>query len=240
VDTLRRIPNTAFGAGEYLKFEVSYLGVTAGWAVLSVKDTMYRGRKCHRVDFALDSTPFFDLFYKVADRYTTMIDSGGLFPWRFEQHIREGGYRKDFTAEFDQVRHIASTSEGSHLIPPYVQDMMSAFYYSRSVDFSGFREGQKLHVQNFYKDSTYELDVKFRGRQTIEVGAGRFRCIVIEPLAREGGLFRSEGKLYIWLTDDGRKMPVRVSTRIAIGSVESELLEYRGLNGPVDSKIMEE
>ena len=61
-----------------------------------------------------------------------------------------------------------------------------------------------------------------------------------EPLAREGGLFRSEGRLFVWLTDDDRKMPVRVSTKISIGSVDSELLEFGGTNGPVDAKIKEE
>src|SRR5256886_8163514 len=51
-------------------------------------------------------------------------------------------------------------SEGTHPLPPYVQDMLSAFYFSRTVDYSGMKPGQKIHLQNFYKDSTYELDVK--------------------------------------------------------------------------------
>lgn len=239
-DTLRKIRNTAFGAGERLRFDINYLGVSAGEAVLKIADTVVRERKCHRVDFTLVSKPFFDFFYRVNDRYSTVIDAEGLFPWRFEQHIREGNYRRDFSADFDQVRHVAKTSEGTRPIPPYVQDMMSALYFSRTVDFKQYKVGQRLHLQNFYKDSTYQLDVKFRGRQTIEVGAGKFNCIVIEPLAREGGLFRSEGRLFVWLTDDDRKMPVRVSTKISIGSVDSELIEFGGTNGPVDAKIKED
>jgi hypothetical protein len=235
-DTLRKVKNTAFGAGEVLKFDVSYLGVTAGEAVLSVSDTVSRGRKCLQARFGLVSKPFFNIFYRVTDWYRTVIDAEGIFPWRFEQHIREGGYTKDFEADFDQCAHVAKTTEGTHPIPPYVQDMMSALYFARCVDYSGFKPGQRLHLQNFYKDSTYALDVKFRGRQTIEVEAGTFNCIVIEPLVREGGLFRSEGKLYVWLTDDARRMPVRVSTQISIGSVDSELIEYSGLNGPLDAK----
>lgn len=239
-DTLRRIGTKAFAAGEYLSFDVNYLGVTAGEANLKVSDTLLFGRKCFSVEFRLRSKPFFDMFYRVEDRYTTVIDAEGLFPWHFEQHIREGGFTKDFAADFDQVNHVAKTTEGTHPIPAYVQDMLSALYYSRSVDYGSFKEGQKMHLQNFYKDSTYELDVRFRGRQTIEVESGKFNCVVIEPLAHEGGLFRSEGKLYVWLTDDERRLPVRVSTRIAIGSVDSELLRYRGINGPIDSRIQEQ
>ena len=97
-----------------------------------------------------------------------------------------------------------------------------------------------MHLQNFYKDSTYELDVKFRGKQTIEVESGIFNCLVIEPLAKEGGLFKNEGKVYVWLTDDERRVPVRVSSKIPIGTVESELTEYYGINGPLEAKIHNE
>jgi hypothetical protein len=236
-DSLRRLRNVAFAGGEYLRFDINYGFVTAAEAVMSTRDTLFNGRSCHIVEFTLSSKPFFDAFYRVRDRYYTLIDAEGLFPWRFEQHIREGGFSKDFVADFDQIHHVALTTNGKFTIPPYVQDMMSAFYFSRTLDYSGMAVGQKVHMQNFYKDSTYELDVKYRGRQTVEVEAGKFNCIVVEPLAKEGGLFKSEGKVYIWLTDDDRKMPIMVSTKIAIGNVDSELVEYVGVAGPINAKI---
>ncbi len=234
---LRVQRNVAFAPGEFLKFDVNYGFVTAGEATMKVIDTVYRTRPCLKVEFTLRSKPFFDIFYRVDDHYFTILDSVGIFPWRFEQHIREGGYRRDFTAEFDQLRHRAITSEGMHAIPEYVHDIMSAFYYARTVDFSKFTPGQRIHLRNFYKDSTYELDVKYRGKQTIEVGAGTFRCVVIEPLVKEGGLFKGDGKIYLWLTDDDRKIPVRVNTKIPIGSVDSELIEFHGVRGQIDAKI---
>ena len=240
IDTLRKIKNGAFAAGEYLQFDVKYGFVDAGDAVMKITDTMYNGRKCHKIEFLVDSKPFFNWIYKVEDRYKTIVDAEGLFPWRFEQHIREGGYTRDFVADFDQLNHIAKTSEGQHPIPPYVHDIMSAFYFARTIDYTGFKPGQKVHLQNFYKDSTYELDVKFKGRQMIEVDAGKFNCIVIEPLAREGGLFKSDGKVYIWLTDDERKIPVKVSTKIVIGSIDSDLVEFHGINGPISAKVKED
>lgn len=240
VDTLRKIPNKAFAAGEYLKFNVIYGPVTAGEAVMKTSDTLVNGRKCLKVEFLLNSKPFFDFFYKVSDRYQTLIDAEGMFPWEFEQHIRESSFKRDFTAQFDQIQHTAKTTEGQYKIPPYVHDIMSAFYFARTLDYSGFTVGQKIHLQNFYKDSTYELDVKFKGRQTIEVEAGTFKCIVIEPLAREGGLFKSDGRVFVWLTDDDRKLPIKVSSKIAIGSVDSELIEYSGINGSLDAKVKEE
>jgi hypothetical protein len=236
-DTLRRLPNIAFTGGEYLRFDVKYGFVTAGEARMRVVDTTYHGRRCHAIEFTLNTKPFFDAFFMIRDRYLSIVDSAGLFPWRFEQHIREGGFSRDFTAEFDQIQHVAITSEGKYRIPPYVHDMMSALYFARTFDYSGFSNGQKVKLQNFYKDSTYDLEVKFRGRQQVDVDAGKFDCVIIEPLAREGGLFKSDGKVYVWMTDDERKIPVTVRTKIAIGSIDSELVEYVGVAGPIKAKL---
>ena len=79
--------------------------------------------------------------------------------------------------------------------------------------------------------------MKFLGRQRIEVDAGTFDCIIIEPLMKEGGLFKSEGRVVIWLTDDDRKIPVKVSTRVVIGSIDAELREYSGVLGSIPSKV---
>jgi hypothetical protein len=94
-----------------------------------------------------------------------------------------------------------------------------------------------MSLQNFFKDTTYTLSVKFLGRQRIEVDAGTFDCIIVEPLMKEGGLFKSEGRVLIWLTDDERKIPVKVSTKVVIGSIESELREYSGISGLIRAKV---
>ena len=110
---LRKIKNEAFGVGERLVFDVNYLNITAGEAVMAIPATdSIAGRKCFRVEFTVNSTPFFSSIYKVEDRYFTYIDVEAIVPWRFEQHIREGSYRRDFVADFDQIRHVAKTTEG--------------------------------------------------------------------------------------------------------------------------------
>ena len=235
---LRRLQQDAFGVGEKLVFDVNYGYITAGEAVMHVAafDSV-AGRRCYRVEFSVNSLPSFSWIYEVKDRYLTFIDFETLAPWKFEQHIREGSYRRDFVAEFDQIRLRAKTTEGEHDIPEYVHDIMSAFYYARTLDFSGVAKGDGPVLHNFYKDKSYELKVRLLGREELEVEAGTFRTIVVEPLVVEGGLFKSEGRIVIWLTDDERKIPVRVNTKVIIGSIDSELREYSGLSGPLRSRI---
>lgn len=243
----RKINQNAFKPGEKLTFEINYGFVTAGEAVMEV-DPVYQtinGRKCYDIRFTVNSTSSFDWVYKVKDFYRTYVDVEGLFPWRFEQHIKEGTYQRDFEAIFDQQNLKAKTYtgekepkkfEGEFDIPEYTQDAMSAFYFYRTFDYSKMKVGDITTVQNFYKDKTYPLQVKYLGKETIEVPAGEFRCVKVEPLVQEGGLFKSEGSIIVWMTDDERKMPVKVKTKVVIGSIDADLSEYSGLAGPLNSK----
>ncbi|MBU2493385.1 MAG: DUF3108 domain-containing protein [Bacteroidetes bacterium] len=233
----RKIKNTAFKVGEKLTFDVKYGFVTAGVAEMAIpKMKKIFGRNAYHITFQVNTVPSFDPFYKVRDRYETYLDNEGLFPWRFEQHIREGGYSRDFSAFFDQRNGKAKTSEGSYDIPEYVNDIVSAFYLARTFDYTKLKIGDRFNLQNFYKDKVYPLDVVFKGKETIEVSAGTFDCIIVEPLVQEGGLFKSEGNIIVWLSDDELRIPIKVKTKVLIGSIDAELTAYEGLAGKLKAK----
>jgi len=233
----RKVENKAFKVGEKLTFDVKYGFVTAGVATMRIPETTkITGRDTYKVLFEVNSVSSFDRFYKVRDRYETYIDVEGIFPWRFEQHIREGKYSRDFSAFFDQRKGKAKTTGGSYDIPRYVNDIISAFYLARTFDYSKMKTGDRVNLQNFYKDKVYDLDVRFLGRERITVDAGTFDCVMVEPLVQEGGLFKSEGTIVVWLTDDDLKVPVKVKTKVIVGAIDAELTAYEGLNGKLKAK----
>lgn len=236
---LRYVTNDAFGLGERLEYSVGYKFITAGYAVFQVgkEPVMVKERPCYDIRFDVASLTSLEFLYKVRDRYRTKVDIDGLFPWRFEQTIREGGYSKDFTASFDQVENRAITTEGTFKIPPFVHDVVSALYHVRTYNLRDMKKGDVIQMQNFFDRETHDLQIKVLGRQKIEVEAGTFNTIVIEPIIKQGGLFKSEGRILIWLSDDDRKIPVKVSSKILIGTVDAELTAYKGLRGPLTSKV---
>ncbi len=236
-DNFRKVENNAFKVGEKLTFDVKYGFVTAGIATFYIpKVKRISGREAYHVTFEVNTVPSFDWIFKVRDRYETYLDIEGLFPWRFEQHIREGSYSRDFSAFFDQRKGKAKTSEGEYDIPKYVNDIVSALYLARTFDYSKMKVDDRVNLKNFYKNKVYELDLKYHGKETVEVSAGKFDCIVIEPLVQEGGLFKSEGSILVWMTNDALKIPVKVKTKVIIGAIDGELTSYDGIAGKIKSK----
>jgi len=245
--TFRTINQNVFKEGEKLTFEINYGFVTAGNATMEILPAfqLINGRNAYDINIKVNSSPSFEWIYKVDDLYRCYLDKEGIFPWRFEQHIKEGNYSHDFEAIFDQVNLKVKTYtgekepkkfEGEFSIPEYVYDIISAFYYFRTLDYSILKEGDVVKLQNFFDDKVSPLDVKVLARETVKVTAGKFRCIKIEPMVKEGGFFKSEGTIIVWLTDDERRMPVKVETKVIIGSMNIELSEYKNLAGPVNAK----
>ena len=71
------------------------------------------------------------------------------------------------------------------------------------------------------------MEVRVLGRETVKTPAGRFKCVVLEPLLKAGGIFKNKGRLVIWLTDDERRMPVMMKSKVAIGSISVVLTEAK-------------
>lgn len=234
----RELENNAFQEGEKLTFDVRYGPITAGIAEMHIPRTLkIFGRDVYQITFRVNSVPAFDPFYKVRDRYETYLDVKGIFPWRFEQHIREGGYKRDFSAFFDHINGIAKTSKDEYEIPRYTNDIVSALYYVRTMEVQNYEKDDVIHLKNFYKDKVYPLDVIYRGTERVTVDAGTFDCFILEPLVVEGGLFKSEGSIMVWLTDDELNLPVKVKTKVVIGSINAELTKYEGLAGEIEAKV---
>lgn len=236
---LRTVENTAFGFGERLEYDVRYMGITGGKASFSIgtEPVVVNGHPTYDVRFDVASLESLDWLYRVRDRYRTLIDVAGIYPLKFEQRIREGNYRRDYAATFDQVAHKAVTTDGTFDIPPFVHDIVSAFFYVRTFDLKRYKKGQSIMLQNFFGKKTHDLEVKVVGRQRVTVTGGTYNCVVIEPMVKEGGLFKSEGRILIWLSDDDRKIPIKVSTKVLIGTIDAELTGYRGLRGPLSSRL---
>lgn len=224
--TGRRIPNNAFGVGEHLVFDIAYGVINAGTATMSIPEVVdINGHAAYHVVTTARSNNFFSNFYKVRDTVQTYIDVDGIFPWRFEKQIREGHYRKHRTVDYLQDEHlvIAGKKRDSLYVSPYIQGVLSAFYYVRVRH---LEVGKHFDIMAYGDGKIYPLRVLVHKRETVRVPAGSFSCLKVEPVLQTEGIFNQEGRLIIWLTDDQYKLPVLMKSKILVGSIDCRLRKY--------------
>ncbi len=229
----RTLENRSWGVGEYLEFSLSYGLISAGWAVMKIPEIIeYDGRSCYKIVSIAHSNDFVSMFYPVRDTVESYIDAEGIYSHYFRKHLREGGYKVDRITNFDQRRQLAIT--GADTVPtfPFVQDVLSSLYYIRIQELV---PGKDILIDNHTDRKNYPLKVIVHGRQEIEVPAGKFKCIVVEPVMRHEGIFKAKGRITIWLTDDRHKMPVKMQSEVyLLGSISAKLKKFtRGEIGRV-------
>ncbi|MBD3178586.1 MAG: DUF3108 domain-containing protein [Candidatus Latescibacteria bacterium] len=222
---VKPLPDTVyFGVGEKLIYAIQYGLIYAGDATLEIRNiAVLDSVKSYHVVSLARTNRAFDLIYKVRDHHESFIDYDNLYSIRFEKHLREGSFRRDEVVTFDQKRHLAIYQDKEVGIPPMTQDFLSALYYVRTVDLV---KGEAVYLANHTGGKNYPIYVKVTGYDTVEVPAGEFDCIVIEPVLKTSSIFKHEGKLTIWLTDDNVKMPVLLRSKVVVGSFEARLKEY--------------
>lgn len=221
----REIDNVAFGVGEKLFYDINYGFINAGTASMEIADLIeYEGRPCYQIVTHANSNGFFSKFYKVEDRVESIVDAIGIYAWRFEKNLREGTYRADRQYTFDQIGHVVHYDKDTIPVEPFVHDALSALYFVRTQP---LEVGTSLYLDNFVDGKKYKLEVRVHRKERIKVAAGTFDCVVVEPLSQAVGVFKHEGTLTVWLTDDRLRLPVLMKSRIVVGSVSAELTDYK-------------
>ena len=217
---------TVYGPGERMVFSIGYGPINAGEGTLEVIGlTEYRGHTCYHIQSKANSNRFFSSIYKVRDKITSYVDVETLYSRYFNKRLREGDYKKTVEVDFDHLAEEARYSDGEIFpISSGVQDVLSAFFYVRNLDLEA---GKVFDIPAHSSRRTYDLKVIVHGKERVEVKAGTWNCFVVEPVIEGDGLFKHEGKLTLYITDDAHRIPVLIKTKVPVGSIDVELKEYR-------------
>lgn len=216
---------TAFGVGEEIHYEVRFGVVNAGSAVMAVDGITERdGRAVYELRSHAESNKVFSLVHRVDDHVRSWMDVQLLRSLGFEKRVQEGDYRKEEDVRFDYGTQQATYDDGKQIeIGTHVQDMLSAVYYLRTLN---IEVGRPLTIDAHDGGKNYPLEIRVYGEERISTPAGEFDCLLVEPVMQSEGLFRRQGRLFIWITKDERKIPVRMRSKIVVGSVTVEMTEY--------------
>lgn len=241
---LRQHPNEAFAEDEFTRFRVYYNSmltgnVTAGEATITVKETnkTFFGRNVWHLVGEGKSKGAFNWFFKVRNRYESFIDKEAVIPYLFVRRTREGGYKKDDEVYFYPEQQLAVSRTARKPVPENVHDFVSALYFMRTLNLSDFDADSSYYVDFFLDDSVYISKIKYVGTENIKTELGVFRCLKFAPMMATGNVFADAYPMYVWVTDDRNHLPILAETKVIVGSVKMELIEYRNLKNPLTAKL---
>lgn len=227
---LTPFPTSAFNIPERFEYDLTWTGVKAGTATLEIT----RAGNDIKIVSTAQSAKWVSVFYTVDDRVESLLakKSSLMFvgePVNYRLRIREGRHRRDKEVIFNSgnkvtyIDHI-NNEKLSFDVPSLIFDPLSSFYYLRTLKLV---VGEPVYVTIFDSKKVWNVEVQVLRKEKVTLSTGTVDTILIKPLMKSEGIFYKKGDIYIWMTDDEKRIPVKLRTKVAIGSINALLVGGR-------------
>lgn len=219
-----------FAAGEEAHYQVRLGGVPVGSGSLRVlgRELVDGFATLHTRMEIRGGVPL----ARVEDRFDSWIDVAGVFSRRFHQDQKEVRYKRQRRFDFSpETRTFRRTDNGETGVLPTDRplDDLSFLYYARTLP---LQVGETYTLDRYFKDDGNPVILRVLRKETVRVPAGTFQTIVVQPVISTKGLFGEGGRAEVFFTDDARRIPVQIRSRVpVVGSLTMHLKEYRPGDG---------
>lgn len=226
-------------SGEVLKYRIHYGLLNAGTASLTTLKTTYQGQPHFYVKGYGKTTGAVRAFFKVEDHYESFINYNTGLPSYYVRNVKEGGYTQHFQTVFnhnnqtllltDKEKNTTSTVNSVK----GVQDMLSAFYYLRSLDDSDLKVGTTKKLNVWIDDEMFPFQLKVVGTENVKTKYGYINCLKIVPQVISGRVFKDKEGVTLWVSNDKNHVPISVKAELAVGSLKADLDSYSNVKYPL-------
>lgn len=223
----------AFVPAEKLTYSISWSNILrAGIAVMEVQDGQAEnGRRTFRFISRTHSVGLLDTFYSVQDTVESIVAADDLCSLSFNLQESHGDRKRRRKLTFDHgngtvKQTINNDKPETYHVPECVQDALSSLYYVRTRQ--DFNVEKPIVIDVFDGGKAWSVEVQTLGKERLKTPAGEFDTIKVKTYPKYEGVFMHKGEIFIWLTDDARKIPVQMKSIISIGSIVATLTDIEG------------
>jgi hypothetical protein len=207
-----------FGVGERLSYQAKVNFLNAGSASMSVEDVEpVRGHMTFHTIFDVSGRV---LFFHVNDHYESWFDTTSLISLHHTQSIDEGSRKDERTYDFYPERkvYVRNGQENPSVADPL--DEGSFIYFMRTLK---LEVGKTYEFNRYYHLDRNPVVIKVVRREHIQVPAGEFDAIVLQPIIKSRGLFSEGGQAEVWFADDSAHTLLRLKSKLPFGTLYLEL-----------------
>jgi hypothetical protein len=223
--------NLPFQPGEKLTYAISWSNlIQAGTAVMEVSEEKKAdGEIMYRLISTAHSSRLLSKFYTVSDTIESVFDTKNLRPvsFRLDQSHGKRKKKREMTFNYKEgmVTVFSDGQQSVYPVPSDIQDPLSALYSVRTK--KDFTVGKPIIVNVHEDEKNWAVEIDVLGKEKLKTSFGKLNTIKIRTYPRYEGVFQNTGEIFIWLTDDARKIPVLMKSTISIGSIVSTLVDAR-------------
>jgi hypothetical protein len=219
------LPRTidAFFPGETLTYDISWSRmISAGTATMEVKgEKLPDGREGLRFVVTGRSVGLLDKVYPVKDSVESLFDPQLRAGLSYSLGEIYGGKNRRRELIFDRARNTVISRLNNDPavtleVPERVQDGLSMLYYLRTME--DFIVGKIFTIEVHDSGKNWSIEIHTLGRERLKTPIGEFSTIKVKTYPKYKGVFMKKGEVFIWLTDDKRKIPVLMKSKLAFGS----------------------
>ena len=216
--------------GERLVYDIHYGVIRAGTATVNIEKIEYRDLEAWRIWTTAETTTFFDRIFRVRDFIESIATRDSLYSLKYTKRLHEGRYRQhrihsNFLDQGFSIYSRFNHPRGEWMeqrmeIPSATFDVLSCFFKVRTMD---LEVGQEITLPVTSDGKNYTAIVRVLRRERIRTILGEIDCLVIQPDLEGDALFQQTGDIFVWLTDDERKLPVLLQSRVIFGHFRATL-----------------
>ena len=238
--SLPYLKESTYKEGEKLSYKLRYGMLSAANGILTVNkpNLEFSKKNVFQLSALGQTSAAFSFFHTVKNKYDSYVDKETYMPLLYIEDIEEGKYRRKEYATFNHQTRTVKGAKGTFTNKsPQTFDLLSAYYFSRNLDLSSLKSGDSFKIAYFLNDETAELKITYVGTEKVKTSLGVIDCIKLNPEIKPGRIFKKDSKLYLWVTNDGNRIPVKAQVEVLIGSITMELTKAEGLKYELGKKV---
>ena len=219
------LPVQAVMTGERLTYDISWLNILAGTAVMEVQADGTAGRA--KLVTTAQSRPAITKFFPVDNRVESVFDLRTQLPQHMVFRRREGRNKEDIEYTFHHAEGtVTAVRQGTTEtlpIPAGTQDLITCLYYVRNQ--LPMTPGASLTLNVYHDKKNRSVEVRVENIETLEGAWGKVETAQVLVIMPFKGLFINKGNIRVWFTIDDRRIPVRMKAKVIIGAIVADLVD---------------
>lgn len=222
--------------GETLNYSAKWGFVDLGIATATTDKQLFKigNNVCAKVDLRAQTSGFAKLFY-MHNRWISYLDIHNITTYKSLRSIHEGNYRLEEITDFDYVNRKAYVRKHDKFNKAYIwkktyptekviRDVVAGFMLIRIINFNNYSMGDIIPLEGFYKDTGYNINLIFQGREYISTSKGKQYCYKLTPIMPKNKVFDGLDAVTVWVSTRKSQQIEKVRARLFFGEMAIDLM----------------